>query len=322
MRQKKISKVPFNKVVDRRLKVFWAIKKLQHNYFTYKKRYSLRNVVMMVNSILEKKGFKSVTKRTIQSDIKNIEKIGLLKISFNPLGKNNGSFTYYIINKALEKVANKAISTAYFLQKKEDAEKAINKAINKDKLKEQEQQFKISHQIFSRLLSDIKVNYYKYKNSNIKNSDFKNIKNENYESKEKNLERIILQRFKIKKSDLSEIRDIVKTQVSYKNTLWNLKDFMEELKEYNENDALNFFKAVLKKKKNKIWFMAKKGIKTDFHLIIGKFKDENKTKAQQLCQNHKRGEKTKMGYIDSPNEIIKMSNVIADIIKIKELISS
>lgn len=58
MRQEKIRKMPFNKVVDRRLKVFWVIQKLQHNYFKNKKRYSLRNVVVMVNSILEKKDLK------------------------------------------------------------------------------------------------------------------------------------------------------------------------------------------------------------------------------------------------------------------------
>lgn len=109
-------------------------------------------------------------------------------------------------------------------------------------MKEQNQQFKISHQIFSHLLSDIESKYYKYKNSNFQ--DFKN--------KEKNLERIILQKFKeIEKKDLNEIRTIVKKQISYKNTLWNLKDFMEELREYNGNDAVSFFKTILKKKETK-----------------------------------------------------------------------
>ncbi|UPA11545.1 hypothetical protein bpSLO_001407 (plasmid) [Borrelia parkeri] len=313
MRQEKISKMPFNKVVDRRLKVFWVIQKLQHNYFTNKRRYSLRNVVMMVNSILEKKGFKTVTKRTIQSDIKNFEEIGLLKIDFNPLGKNNGSFTYYIINKTLEKIANKAISKAYFIKRKKNIDHARDNAIKKDKLKEQNQQFKISHQIFSHLLSYIKSKYNKYKNS-----DLQYIK-----TKEKKLEKIILQKFvKIKSEDLNEIRNIVKTQISYKNTLWNLKDFMEELREYNENDAVSFFKTILRKKKDKIWFMSKRNINTDFNMMIGEFKDKNKTKAQKLYQDLEKKIKPKMNYIDNPNEIVKTSELITEIMKKGLLVSN
>ncbi len=120
MYQIKTNKMPFNKVVDRRLKIFWVIQKLSANYFISKKKYSLSNVVAMTNSILEKKGFKRVTKRTIQNDIKIFETLGLIKSHFNPLGKNNGSFTYYTINKALEKLAKKIISTAYFIDKKQN----------------------------------------------------------------------------------------------------------------------------------------------------------------------------------------------------------
>ncbi|WP_445436260.1 plasmid maintenance protein [Candidatus Borreliella tachyglossi] len=278
MIEKKISQMPFNKVVDRRLKVFWTIQQLQHNYFKNKKRYSLRNVVMMVNSILEKKGFKKVTKRTIQSDIKNFEQLRLLKIKFKPLGKNNGSFTYYIINKSLEKIASKIISKTYFMKKQKNIDQALSNTTKRNKLKEQNQKFKISPQIFSPLLSRTKSKYYN------KNSVSKNFKNG-----EENLEKSILQKFKgIKKKDLDEMKSIVKTQVSYKNTLWNIKDFMEELKEYEERAAINFFKITLKCKKNKIWFMSKKSIKSDFNTIIGKFKDKNKTKIQKIYQGQGR----------------------------------
>ncbi|AHH04304.1 Hypothetical protein BHY_1353 (plasmid) [Borrelia nietonii YOR] len=180
-------------------------------------------------------------------------------------------------------------------------------------MKEQNQQFKISHQIFSHLLSDIESKYYKYKNSNFQ--DFKN--------KEKNLERIILQKFKeIEKKDLNEIRTIVKKQISYKNTLWNLKDFMEELREYNGNDAVSFFKTILKKKRNKIWFMSKRNIKTDFNMIIGEFKDKNKTKAQNLYQDQEKIRKPKMNYIDAPNGMIKASELITNVMRTKLLISN
>ncbi|AHH11301.1 Hypothetical protein BCO_0016301 (plasmid) [Borrelia coriaceae ATCC 43381] len=147
-------------------------------------------------------------------------------------------------------------------------------------------------------------------------SKYKNSKS--LDNKEKNLERIILEKFeKIKKKDLNEIKNIVKKQISYKNTLWNLKDFMEELKEYDEKNAINFFKIILKKKKNKIWFMSKRNAKTDFKTIIGTFKDKNKTKTQKLYLNQIKIHQPKLDYIDNPNEILKANELIKKIIKIE-----
>ncbi|QMU99744.1 hypothetical protein F0310_04845 (plasmid) [Borrelia sp. A-FGy1] len=308
MKQNKISKMPFNKVVDRRLKVFWVIQKLRFNYFKNNREYSLKNVVIMINSILEKKGFKKVTKRTIQNDIKNFEKIGLLKTDFNPLGKNNGSFTHYIINKTLEKIANKAISKAYFIERKSKKAKERNKATKREKLKEQNQKFKISHHVFSHLLSKEKVLDNKNKNSII----------ETEKNREKILEKIILSKHKgIKEKDLNEMKQIVETKLNYKNTLWNLKDFMEELIEYEEIAVLRFFKNTLKKKKNKIWFMSKRNKKTDFNTIVGKFKDENKTKKQEIYKNTVKVQDQKMNYIDNPNKIKKANELIKNIINLK-----
>nr|WP_301394558.1 plasmid maintenance protein [Borreliella lusitaniae]WKC84852.1 plasmid maintenance protein [Borreliella lusitaniae] len=120
-----------------------------------------------------KKGFKKVTKRTIQNDIKIFENLGLIKSHFNPLGKNNGSFTYQIINKALEKLAKKIISTAYFINKKINYEKSKNKELKKNKTIEESQKYKISYQITSHVLSKNKSKYYKnskycFKEKNIK----------------------------------------------------------------------------------------------------------------------------------------------------------
>ncbi|AYE37019.1 hypothetical protein DB313_05825 (plasmid) [Borrelia turcica IST7] len=308
MRQEKISKMPFNKVVDRRLKVFWVIQKLRCNYFQNNRKYSLKNVVMMVNSILEKKGFKKVTKRTIQNDIKNFEKIGLLKTDFNPLGKNNGSFTHYIINKTLEKIANKAISKAYFIEKKNKKVQARNKATKRDKLEEKNQKFKISHQIFSHLLSEKEVINNKNKNSKMKT----------IEDKGEALEKTILYKYKeVQEKDLNEMKEIVKTKVSYKNTLWNLKDFMEELIEYEERAVLSFFKNTLKKKKNKIWFMSKRNTNTDFDMIIGEFKDKNKTKKQEIYKNTVQVQSPKMNYIDNPNDIRRASELVTNIMNLR-----
>ncbi|ACM10273.1 plasmid maintenance protein (plasmid) [Borreliella burgdorferi] len=277
MYQIKTNKMPFNKVVDRRLKIFWVIQKLSANYFISKKKYSLSNVVAMTNSILEKKGFKRVTKRTIQNDIKIFETLGLIKSHFNPLGKNNGSFTYYTINKALEKLAKKIISTAYFIDKKTKHEKSKNKQLKKIKIIEESQKYKISHQITSHVLSNNISK--KYKNSKY---SFRR-RNQNIKKTINFLEKEIKK--KLKSINLEEIKKITENDITYKNSLWNLKDFMEELKEYEEKKIIQFYKKTLEKKKQKIWFMAKKFKNTDFDKLIKEFKIKNKMKRKKKYEN-------------------------------------
>ncbi|PRR43334.1 plasmid maintenance protein, partial [Borreliella burgdorferi] len=277
MYQIKTNKMPFNKVVDRRLKIFWVIQKLSANYFISKKKYSLSNVVAMTNSILEKKGFKRVTKRTIQNDIKIFETLGLIKSHFNPLGKNNGSFTYYTINKALEKLAKKIISTAYFIDKKTKHEKSKNKQLKKIKIIEESQKYKISHQITSHVLSNNISK--KYKNSKY---SFRR-RNQNIKKTINFLEKEIKK--KLKSINLEEIKKITENDITYKNSLWNLKDFMEELKEYEEKKIIQFYKKNLEKKKQKIWFMAKKFKNTDFDKLIKEFKIKNKMKRKKNYEN-------------------------------------
>ncbi|MCD2318923.1 plasmid maintenance protein [Borreliella burgdorferi] len=279
MYQIKTNKMPFNKVVDRRLKIFWVIQKLSANYFISKKKYSLSNVVAMTNSILEKKGFKRVTKRTIQNDIKIFETLGLIKSHFNPLGKNNGSFTYYTINKALEKLAKKIISTAYFIDKKTKHEKSKNKQLKKIKIIEESQKYKISHQITSHVLSNNISK--KYKNSKY---SFRR-ENQNIKKTINFLEKEIKK--KSKSINLEEIKKITENDITYKNSLWNLKDFMEELKEYEEKKIIKFYKKNLEKKKQKIWFMAKKFKNTDFDKLIKEFKIKNKMEREKNYENGK-----------------------------------
>ncbi|MCD2349273.1 plasmid maintenance protein [Borreliella americana] len=298
MYQIKTNKIPFNKVVDRRFKIFWVIQKLSANYFISKKKYSLSNVVAMTNSILEKKGFKKVTKRTIQNDIKIFETLGLIKSHFNPLGKNNGSFTYYTINKVLEKLAKKIISTAYFIDKKTKHEISKNKHIKKIKIIEESQKYKISHQITSHVLSNSKSKYYKNSKNYFKKS------NQNLKKTIKFLEK------EIKKKSISinleEIKKITENRITYKNSLWNLKDFMEELYEYEEKKIIKFFKKTLEKKKKKIWFMAKKFKKTDFNELIKEFKIKNKIKRKSNFENE--------------NQIRTSNNIKNAIVLMKDLI--
>ncbi|MBB6213741.1 plasmid maintenance protein (plasmid) [Borreliella californiensis] len=305
MYQIKPSKMPFNKVVDRRLKIFWVIQKLSANYFISKKKYSLSNVVVMTNSILGKKGFKKVTKRTIQNDIKIFENLGLIKSHFNPLGKNNGSFTYYTINKALEKLAKKIISTAYFIDKKSKHEKSKNKQLKKFKIIEESQKYKISHQITSHVLSDdISKNY---KNSKY---SFKK-RNKNIKKTINFLEKEIKK--KTKTINLEEIKKITENNITYKNSLWNLKDFIEELHEYEEKKIIKFFKKTLEKKKKKIWFMAKKFRNTDFSKLIKEFKIKNKVERKKNFKNYNQ--------INTPNNIKNAIVLMKDLIKNKNMIS-
>ncbi|ACN53240.1 hypothetical protein BSPA14S_B0010 (plasmid) [Borreliella spielmanii A14S] len=250
----------------------------------------------MTNSILAKKGFKKVTKRTIQNDIKIFENLGLIKSHFNPLGKNNGSFTYYTINKTLEKFAKKIISTAYFINKKIKHEKSKNKELKKFKMKEESQKYKISYQITSHVLGkNISKNY---KNSKTY------LEKQNLKKTISFLEKEIKKKHKL--VNLEEIKEITKNKISYKNSLWNLKDFMEELYEYEETKIIKFFKKTLKKKKNKVWFMSKKFKNTDFNELIREFKNKNRIKRKIKFENEIQINKSN----DIKNAIILIKNLI------------
>ncbi|PRR29346.1 hypothetical protein CV694_05070, partial [Borreliella burgdorferi] len=92
---------------------------------------------------------------------------------------------------------------------------------------------------------------------------------------------------KSKSINLEEIKKITENDITYKNSLWNLKDFMEELKEYEEKKIIKFYKKNLEKKKQKIWFMAKKFKNTDFDKLIKEFKIKNKMEREKNYENGK-----------------------------------
>ncbi|AEW69185.1 Hypothetical protein KK9_2011 (plasmid) [Borreliella garinii BgVir] len=138
-------------------------------------------------------------------------------------------------------MAKKIISTAYFINKKIKYEKSKNKELKKFKIIEESQNYKISYQITSHLLS---------------NNISKNYKNSNYSCKNQKIKKTInfLEKEIKKKSkeiNLEEIKKITENIISYKNSLWNLKDFMEELCEYEERKVVKFFKKTLEKRKRK-----------------------------------------------------------------------
>ncbi len=141
-------------------------------------------------------------------------------------------------------MAKKIISTAYFINKNIKHEKSKNKELKKFKIIEESQNYKISYQITSHLLS---------------NNVSKNYKNSNYSYKNQKIKKTInfLEREIKKKSkeiNLEEIKKITENIISYKNSLWNLKDFLEELREYEERKVIKFFKKTLeKRKKNMVY---------------------------------------------------------------------
>ncbi|PRR46745.1 plasmid maintenance protein, partial [Borreliella burgdorferi] len=183
------------------------------------------------------------------------------------------------INKALEKLAKKIISTAYFIDKKTKHEKSKNKQLKKIKIIEESQKYKISHQITSHVLSNNISK--KYKNSKYSFRE----KNQNIKKTINFLEKEIKK--KSKSINLEEIKKITENDITYKNSLWNLKDFMEELKEYEEKKIIKFYKKNLEKKKQKIWFMAKKFKNTDFDKLIKEFKIKNKMEREKNYENGK-----------------------------------
>ncbi|WP_234925884.1 plasmid maintenance protein, partial [Borreliella valaisiana] len=107
-----------------------------------------------------------------------------------------------------------------------------------------------------------------------------------------------------KEINLEEIKKITENIISYKNSLWNLKDFLEELCEYEERKVIKFFKRTLEKKKKKIWFMAKKFKHTDFSKLIKEFKSKNKIKRKLENENQINTSN------DIKNAIVLMKNLI------------
>lgn len=226
------------------------------------------DILRVLNSNINKEGYKPTVIRTLREDlrflihIKAIEK-KILTFS-NNLGKFKGKLCIYKVSP----IAHKLI-VAYFdsykagLHRKVKEEKDILGAEN------------VTENV------TVYINHYNniYNKNSIKpifkkKSPTKKIKNKR-EFVKNNLEK----RLKLPKEITKEIKKIIKhtknPEKTYKNTLFNYKDFFSYLSyDYKKEDILPFFLSKLKEYKNKIHFMRKYApYKTDFYLLVGEFKD-------------------------------------------------
>lgn len=91
---------------DRLLKVYWAIDVKNQNYKNTcgVVRYSACDIYRMVADLLKKDGKRVACVRTVQRDLKMLNKIGLIKTKLRKFGKDNtgqGSVAHYIQNTEL-----------------------------------------------------------------------------------------------------------------------------------------------------------------------------------------------------------------------------
>ncbi|ACN93381.1 hypothetical protein BSV1_D13 (plasmid) [Borreliella finlandensis] len=132
-------------IYQRILKVCWAIDLKNKQYYKSNKlkTYSTIEIYNIVNKCLAKDN-KKISIRTLEYDISFLNQTLLITTKLKHLGKDNGSFAFYIQNKNLwkhrfiiiQEAINKEIKE-YLKDKKivSDFSKEINNAINNNKIK-------------------------------------------------------------------------------------------------------------------------------------------------------------------------------------------
>ncbi|WP_420025543.1 plasmid maintenance protein [Borreliella valaisiana] len=225
------------------------------------------DILRVLNSNINKSGYKLTVIRTLREDLRfllSIKAIDKKILTFsNNIGKFKGKLCIYKVSP----IAYKLIDT-YFSNTKADLYKKVKR--EKDNLSNQN------------VTENVTVNIKNYNNKYIKNS-IKHIIEKN-SKKERNKKNILEKNLKLHKEIIKEIKNIVRytknPEKTYKNTLFNYKDFFGYLSsDYKEKDILSFFLDKLKKYKNKIHFMQQHApYKTDFYLFAGEFKDLHRSK--------------------------------------------
>ncbi|WP_418456591.1 plasmid maintenance protein [Borreliella lusitaniae] len=217
------------------------------------------DILRVLNSNINKEGYKPTVIRTLREDlrflihIKAIEK-KILTFS-NNLGKFKGKLCIYKTSPNAYKLID-----AYFSSYKADLYRKVKK--EKDNLKTQNVTKNVT----------IYINPY---NIIYNKNSIKPIFKKNHNNKENILEK----KLKLSKKITKEIKNIAKytknPEKTYKNTLFNYKDFFNYLSyDYKKEDILSFFLRKFKEYKNKIHFMRQyASYKTDFYLLAGEFKD-------------------------------------------------
>ncbi|MCD2383384.1 plasmid maintenance protein [Borreliella burgdorferi] len=233
------------------------------------------DILRVLNSNISKEGYKPTVIRTLREDlrflihIKAIEK-KILTFS-NNLGKFKGKLCIYKVSP----IAYKLIS-AYFEAYKADLYRKIKKS--KDGLDTQNVTKNVT----------VYINYHKniYNKNSIETIFKKSYTKKKTKKKNKkeftknNLEKRLKLPEEITKEIISIAKKTKNPDKTYKNTLFNYKDFLNYLSyDYKKEDISYFFLSKLKEYKNKIHFMRKYApYKTDFYLLAGEFKDSYHSK--------------------------------------------
>ncbi|WP_419255421.1 plasmid maintenance protein, partial [Borreliella afzelii] len=86
---------------QRLVKVSWFLKVKYDEYLQSNKRktYQIKDIIAAVNSMLAKNNYKTIAKSTIQKDLKKLLEMGLVTKFSKSLGKDNGGFSLYKVNR-------------------------------------------------------------------------------------------------------------------------------------------------------------------------------------------------------------------------------
>ncbi|PRQ90844.1 hypothetical protein CV691_05575 [Borreliella burgdorferi] len=289
-------------IYQRILKVCWAIDLKNKQYYKSNKlkTYSTIEIHNIVNKCLAKDN-KKISIRTLEYDISFLNQILLIKTKLKHLGKDNGSFAFYIQNKNLwkhrfiiiQEAINKEIKE-YLKDKKivSDFSKEINNTINKNNIKN----IKPKSSIADESIADVIPKGIKGINK-IENSIEKNNGKINKISYKEYIANRLVEVHKIEKMQITKILKISNNEKTYINALRNLKLAIEKYKEeYKIEDISNhFIKEFKNKYSKKIWMMNGKTEKTnDFYEIWEKrFKKTflNKNLKKQYRNNYEKENK-------------------------------
>ncbi|MGF7101853.1 plasmid maintenance protein [Borreliella kurtenbachii] len=289
-------------IYQRILKVCWAIELKNKGYYKSNKinTYSTIEIYNIVNKCLAKDN-KKISIRTLEYDISFLNQILLITTKLKHLGKDNGSFAFYIQNKNLWKHRFTIIQDAineeikeYLKDKKivSDFSKEINNTINKNNIRNIKSKSSIADESIAAVIPK------GIKDTNkIKNSVERNNKKINKIPYKEFITNRLVKTHKIEKLQIAKILKISNNETTYVNALRNLKSAIEKYKEeYEIKDISNhFIKEFKNKYSKKIWMMNEKTDKiNDFNEIWEKrFKKTflSKNLKEKYKSNHEKKNK-------------------------------
>ncbi|WP_418905174.1 plasmid maintenance protein (plasmid) [Borreliella finlandensis] len=223
-----------------------------------------RDILRVLNSNINKEGYKPTVIRTLREDLRFLIRIKAIEKKMLTFSNNIRKFKGKLCIYKVYPIAYKLIDD-YFSSTKADLYRKIKK--EKDNLN--------TENVTKNVTVYINNNNNTYNKNSIKSFFFKKkIQKKNILEKTLKLSKEIAE--EIKRS----VKDSKNPEKTYKNTLFNYKDFFNYLSfDYEKEDILSFFLSKLKRYKNKIHFMRKYApYKTDFYLLAGEFKDIYTTK--------------------------------------------